>query len=84
MKRTQITPNLQDFPSQFHLLLTDAAVFDSSCSPQARVWFVDKDGGFYLKRSARGTLEKEAAMTRFFHEKGLAAEALAYERRLPG
>lgn len=80
MKRTQITPNLQDFPSQFHLLLTDAAVFDSSCSPQARVWFVDKDGGFYLKRSAMGTLKKEAAMTRFFHEKGLAAEVLAYER----
>ena len=41
---------------------------------------MDKDGGFYLKRSARGTLEKEAAMTRFFHEKGLAAEVLAYER----
>lgn len=79
MKRTLITPNLEDFPALFQPLLRDAALYDSSCSRQATVFFIDKDGGFYLKRAPKGTLQKEAAMTRFFHEKGLAAEVLAYE-----
>jgi len=79
MKHTLVTPELSRFPETFHPLLTGCRVFDSSCSQQAQVWFLERDGGLYLKRSPRGTLTREAAMTRFFHEKGLAAEVLAYE-----
>ena len=93
MKRTPTTLSPGDIPATLHSFLVGAQIFDSSCSPQARVYFLDKGPGFYLKKAPKGTLEKEARMTRFFHEKGLAAEVLAYEsgewdfmlaRRLPG
>lgn len=78
MKRTKIEINKADFPALFHPLL-DCDVYDSSCSPAAKVLFLDAEGGSYLKRMGKGQLEKEAIMTRYFHEKGLAAEVLAYE-----
>lgn len=79
MIRTPVQPDLSAFPAMFHPFFQDAAVFDSSCSPNARVWFLDKGPGFYLKTAHKGSLSKEAAMTRFFHEKGLAAQVVAYE-----
>ena len=79
MKRQLATLTKSDIPSEFHRYLEGAAVFDSSCSNRAQVWFLDKDGGFYLKRAPKGTLQKEAAMTAFFHSKGLSPEVLAYE-----
>lgn len=78
MKRTLIAPVIEDFPKTFHGLLIGADVYDSSCSPEARVCFIDKDGGYYLKRSAKGTLKTEAEMTSFFHSKGMGAEVISY------
>lgn len=79
MERKPITPNLDAIPVSFAELMRDVPVFDSSCSPNARVYFIDRGPGFYLKTAAKGTLAKEAAMTRFFHSKGLSAEVLRYE-----
>lgn len=93
MKRTPVSPDLTSFPAQFHAYLQNANLFDSSCSAAARVWYIDKSDGFYLKKAQKGTLAREAAMTAYFHGKGLAAEVLAYEsldedwmltRRIPG
>ena len=79
MIRTPIYPDLSAIPTQFHSYFQDAALFDSSCSHMARVWFLDKGPGFYLKTAPKGSLEKEAAMNEFFHTKGLGPEVLAYE-----
>ena len=79
MKRTLIMPELSAFPEQFQPLLQGVPVYDSSCSSTARVYCIDTDGGLYLKTAPKGTLAKEAAMTGFFHSKGLAAQVLAYE-----
>ena len=93
MKRKQICVNLQDFPAPLHGLLEGSAVFDSSCSEAARVWLIDRGEGFFLKTASAGSLEKEAAMTGFFHQKGLGPEVLGYiredrdwllTRRVPG
>lgn len=94
MNRTPISLDLAALPEVFHPFARDAAAFDSSCSPEARVIHLDKDGGCFLKSAPKGALAREAAMTRFFHEKGLAAEVLAYHsegdkdwlltRRVPG
>ena len=93
MQRKPIELPLEQIPAQFHPFLEDAAVFDSSCSRVARVYFLDKDGGFYLKTAPKGSLQKEAQLTDFFHKKGLGAEVLCYEslendwmltRRVPG
>ena len=78
MTLTPITPNLTDFPTELLPLLSGAKLYDSSCSPEASVIFVDKDGGYFLKSAIRGALEYEAVMTKYFHSKGLAAEVLSY------
>ncbi len=79
MKRTQIELPAEHFPDRFHALLEGAQLFDSSCSRAARVYFIDKDGGYYLKSAPAGSLRKEADMTRYFCGKGLGARVLAYE-----
>lgn len=79
MKRTPIVPDLDSFPRAFHSLLAGGSIYDSSCSPDARVWFIDKDGGFFLKSAPAGTLRNEADMTRYFNGKGLGAQVLDYE-----
>jgi len=93
MKKTPVTIDSNHFPSIFSPLLTGTPVYDSSCSADAKVYFIDTDGGYYLKIATKGSLENEAKMTRYFHSKGLSAEVLAYEqnekdwlltRRIPG
>ena len=78
MKRTELSVNITDFPAPFWHFLQNTRVFDSSCSEQARVYFLQKDGGYFLKVAACGTLEKEAAQARYFHSLGLGAAVLDY------
>lgn len=78
MKRTRITPTLADYPAEFHALLRTSDVYDSSCSPEARVVFIDRDSGYYLKCAPRGTLAREAKLTRYFHGIGLGTKVLSY------
>lgn len=78
MKRTLTKPNISEFPSEFHSLIVTADVYDSSCSPEARVWFIDKGRGYYLKTSQKGSLSKEAELTEYFCKKGLGATVLEY------
>ena len=78
MKRTLITPKMDEFPTPFVGYLQGSAVYDSSCSPEARVFFIDRDGGYYLKCSPKGTLAREATMTDYFHKKGLSVPVLEY------
>ena len=73
MKRTRIKINFEDFPEEFHPFLERAVIFDSSCSLEARVYFLDVDGGLYLKSAACGSLRKEALMDDYFFKKGLGA-----------
>ena len=93
MERRRIDVDLSNIPSQFHTLLDGVTVYDSSSSPAARVLFVDREGGYFLKSAAAGSLRQEAAMTAYFHSKGLSAQVLTYEtgeqdwlltRALPG
>ena len=51
-----------DVPDGIRPYVAGADIYDSSCSPEARVLFIDKGNGCYLKRSEKGALEKEAAM----------------------
>ena len=78
MKKTLIDSLPEGLPIEIKSFACGARIFDSSSSPEARVYFIDKDEGYYLKLSPRGTLEREAAMTAYFHKKGLSAEVLHY------
>lgn len=76
MKRTPINVNFNDFPEEFHPFLERARIFDSSCSPEARVCFLDVDGGLYLKTAPSGSLKKEALMDDYFYKKGIGAPSV--------
>lgn len=78
MKKTIVDRKECDFPSDFNRMLSDAKIYDSSCSEAAKVYFIDKDDGFYLKRAAAGTLKNEMIMTEYMHKKGLAANVIDY------
>ena len=78
MERKRIFPNPEGFPEELRDLIASAPVWDSSCSPAARVYFIDRDGGMYLKTAAPGSLAREAEMDRFFFQKGLGPEVLSY------
>lgn len=78
MKKTLLNTIPKEIPQEIQHFVSGSDIYDSSCSPKARVYFVDKEKGYYLKSSRKGTLEKEAKMTDFFHSKGLGAEVLNY------
>ena len=78
MKLTRITPNLDLYPEEFLPLLDGARVFDSSCSPEAKVIYIDRDEGYFLKSSEKGSLVREALLGGYFHKKGLAPEVISY------
>ena len=93
MERKLTTVNPELFPPAVRELMTGVPVYDSSCSDSARVWFIDRDEGYFLKSAASGSLNREAVMTGFFHKKGFAPEVLHYgqsdadwllTRRIPG
>ena len=78
MTLTPVNININDFPAGLRPLLSGATLYDSSCSPDAKVIFIDKDGGYFLKSASKKALEREAVMTRYFHGKGLAANVIDY------
>jgi kanamycin kinase len=73
-----IKADIETYPAELRSLLFDAALYDSSCSEDARVIFIDKDNGYFLKSAQKNALEREAAMMRYFYKKGLTANVLAY------
>ena len=79
MKRTRIDRIAGEVPPSMAAWIKGATLFDSSCSPEARVYFLDRDGGYYLKTAPRACLASEAAMTAYFHQKGLGAEVIEYQ-----
>lgn len=78
MKKTLIKKIPNKVPQELQHLIAGADIYDSSSSPEASVYFIDKDGGYYLKYAKTGTLEKEAKMTQYFYSKNLGAEVLSY------
>ncbi len=79
MKKTLIHSIPGDIPPELLSIVRDSRIFDSSSSPEARVYYIER-GGYYLKRAEGGSLKNEALMTDYFHSKGLGTEVLEYLR----
>ena len=79
MKRTPLNEIPYDLPPEIEALTRGAQIYDSSCSPEARVYLIDRDGGYYLKMAPVGALKREAEMTAYFHALRLGAEVLCYQ-----
>ena len=78
MKRTLIEKTEATLPSEIENFISGARIYDSSCSPEARVYFIEKDEGYFLKISAKDSLKTEAEMTEYFHKKGFCHGVLSY------
>ncbi len=76
MKKTKIEINREEFPNELRQLLENATVYDSSCSSDAKVYYLDT--GYYIKTDVAHALAKEAEMTSLFHSIGFGVEVLAY------
>ena len=78
MKRLLINKFPFDTPDEIRRFSKGAKIYDSSSSPEARVYFLDTGEGYYLKVAERGALEKEAVMDGYFFNKGIGVEPIAY------
>ena len=78
MKRTPTTIKTDGLPPEIRDFIASYQAYDSSCSPEARVYFIDRGDGYYLKIAERGTLAREARMTDYFHSIGLGVKVVAY------
>ncbi len=76
MQKVKVKINLTDFPEELRYLFEDAEVYDSSCSPNAKVWYSDR--GYYVKVSEKGSLKKEAELTELFARKGMGVRMVSY------
>ena len=70
--------DMAEFPEPLRMYLRPGHVFDSSSSAEATVYYSDIGQGCYIKKARHGALRNEAAMTRYFHDKGLSAAVLHY------
>ncbi len=94
MKRTLIEIKEGDFPSLLAPYMSQTPVYNSSCSPEAAVFYIPKEEGFFLKRAPSGSLYAEKVMTEYYHSLGLSSEVVMYlsdgsydyllTRRIPG
>lgn len=57
------------YPDVFLPYLEKAKIYDSSCSPEAIVIFVDKDCGYYLKTAPKRDIKKRSFDDRVFCRK---------------
>jgi len=73
-----INIDISTYPPEIHPFLSNAKIYDSSCSPNAKVIFIDKDAGYFLKSAPKNSLERQAIMTRYFHSKGLSSNIISY------
>ena len=78
MKKTLIDKIPYRLPREIDRLIGDSAVYDSSSSPEARVYYIARGGGYYLKISGAGTLRAEAEMSEYFASLGLGVSPIAY------
>lgn len=78
MKLKPIKIDIESYPAELIPFMSNAKLYDSSSSPEARVIFIEKDNGYFLKYSAKGTLKREAILTKYFHKKNLSTNILEY------
>lgn len=81
MKRTLIDFIPYALPQKIGKVTSGAKIYDSSCSPEARVYYIEKDKGYYLKIAARESLASEAEMNAYFNSKGLGPRVIEYVSR---
>lgn len=79
MKRSEIQVDYDAYPREIGDFMKGAKLFDSSCSPTARVILIDREQGYFLKEAEKGALYQEALLAKFFASRRLTAKVLSYQ-----
>ena len=79
MKKTKIIIDHHFFPPEIASFLNRADIYDSSCSEFAKVYYIDKNQGYFLKVATAGALKTEHLMHEYFHRLGLTTAVLFYQ-----
>ena len=78
MKKTLIDIIPFELPREVLKIISGYPIYDSSSSPEARVYYIARGDGLYLKISGVGTLRAEARMSEYFSSLGLGVAPIAY------
>lgn len=78
MDLKRISIDYKRYPKQLQEFLVNAKVYDSSSSKAAKVLYIDKDDGYFIKVSGKGSLLNESIMMRYFNSIGLSTNVLLY------
>ena len=78
MQKTLIEKIPIAIPEEILPYVEGAKLYDSSCQSGAKVYYVEKGEGYFLKIAPKGTLIRECEMTRYFHQKGMGAEVVHF------
>ena len=78
MKKTKITIDPDHFPDEIASFIKDSDIYDSSCSEDARVFYINKDNGYFLKKSTPSVLYPEYLMHGYFHTLDLTSPVVSY------
>ena len=79
MKKTKINIDYLSFPQEITTFLFKAEIYDSSCSELAKVYYIDKNQGCFLKIATAGALKTECLMHEYFHSLNLTTAVLFYQ-----
>lgn len=78
MKKTKVSLHLESMPPDIGRYMKNATVYDSSCSENAKTYYISGEVKAYLKISGKGTLEREYTMMNFLSRRQVAPEVIAY------
>ena len=73
----KIELDIDSFPNEIKPYLIGSAIYDSSFR-NAATYFIDRDGGYYLKLAPKNILDHQATMMNYFHSKGVTARVCVY------
>jgi kanamycin kinase len=78
MKRIETSFNIESLPLIIQEYAKTARIYDSSCSENAKTFFLMGAVKSYLKIGRKGSLEKESQMMEFLSRHGVAPRVMAY------
>ena len=77
MELEKVEIDIKSFPDEIKPYLIEAQIYDASFK-NAKTYYIERDGGYYLKIAPKSALEHQAVMMDYFHGKGMTARVCAY------
>ena len=74
----KIELDITTFPDEIKPYINGAEIFDATFSDHAKTYYIDRNGGYFLKVAPKTKLEHQAKMMDYFHGKSVTARVCAF------